>query len=349
MSEIDWQDYFTQQAAICRSNGSPLYADLLPFLARDHAAGGVTARLFADWHENPFLSGVGLRLLGGVHRLVLEGQLPDLARHYPSAGGTPVFPEAAEAFLEAVAGNFEPLRARLDEPVQTNEVRRSAALLGGFLEAAAQTGLPLRQLEIGASAGLNQVWDHHHYRLGAHRWGDPRAALCLESEWSGPPPRLDVQPHVASRQGCDLSPIDLHQTGDRHRLESFVWPDQTERLERLRLAARALLAEDVRLEREGAADWVARQLRAPAEGETRILFHSVMWWYVDPAEQQRLTDTVMAAGEQASARQPLAWLRMESVSAERCEIRLHVWPGGEDRLLGTCGHHGQKIEWLAPA
>ena len=30
-----------------------------------------------------------LQLMGAVHRLVLEGRAPELARFYPSAGGTP--------------------------------------------------------------------------------------------------------------------------------------------------------------------------------------------------------------------------------------------------------------------
>ena len=52
-------------------------------------------------------------------------------------------------------------------PPQTNEVLRSAALLGGFLTVAEETGLPLRCLELGSSAGLNQSWDAYGYRLGA--------------------------------------------------------------------------------------------------------------------------------------------------------------------------------------
>jgi hypothetical protein len=50
-------------------------------------------------------------------------------------------------------------RPLVDDPVQTNEPARSAGLLGGFLEIARRTGLALRLLEVGASAGLNLRFD----------------------------------------------------------------------------------------------------------------------------------------------------------------------------------------------
>ena len=62
-----------------------------------------------------------------------------------------------ERFVEFVYMDHEP---------QTNEVRRSACLIGGFLTIARESGLPLRCFEVGASAGLNQLWDRFHYRLG---------------------------------------------------------------------------------------------------------------------------------------------------------------------------------------
>jgi len=73
----------------------------------------------------------------------------------------------------------------------------------------AATGLPLRLLEIGASAGLNLRWDHF--------------------------PFLDVPVtiRVAERRGCDLNPMDPTLDESRAALLCFVWPDQTERLQLL--------------------------------------------------------------------------------------------------------------------
>src|SRR5262249_62273693 len=118
------------------------------------------------------------------------------------------------------------IRASLGANVQTNEVRRSAALLGGFLRVARETGLPLRLREIGSSAGLNLAWDRYRYELGPHRWGDPRAALVLAADWTGPAPDLAAKVRIASRAGCDVAPLDARDPATRQRLEAVGWPEQ---------------------------------------------------------------------------------------------------------------------------
>src|SRR6185437_26036 len=100
-----------------------------------------------------------------------RGDAPDLAAHYPSVGGTPHGPWPA--FLATLREHGDELRRRLDDPIQTNEIARCAPLLGGFLEVAGTTGLPLRLLEIGSSAGLNLRFDRYRYQLGAETWGPP--------------------------------------------------------------------------------------------------------------------------------------------------------------------------------
>ena len=138
-----------------------------------------------------------LLLLAAIHRMVLEGQLPGAARFYPSAGGQADEEALWPHLLEAIPHAAPPAC------VQTNEVERSRALLPGFLEVVRHTGLPLRLLEIGASAGLNLRWDQF--------------------------PFLDVPAtiRVAERRGCDLNPIDPTLDESRAALLCFVWPDQT--------------------------------------------------------------------------------------------------------------------------
>ena len=333
-----------EQVKQCAEMGSQLYAELLSRAAADLDAGGVVARLLADWRGHPVLDALPMRLMGAAHWLVLEGSAPELATHYPSVGGRPELPEAADAFIAVLENHEDWVRARLDEPVQTNEVRRSAALLGGFLHLAETTGLPLRLFEIGASAGLNLFWDHHRYALGPHRWGNPQARLRLETDWRGPAPALDAPLRVVARRGCDLSPVDLSDPGDTRRLESFLWADRPERLDRFRSAADVVRRADLEVERGAASLWLERVLE-PAPGTTSVLFQSVMWWYLSEAERAGVTRAVHAAGERSRGDAPLAWLRMEGASLKQAELRVSLWPGGEDRLLGTCEFHGAWVRW----
>ena len=140
---------FRLQAGGCRLFGSPLYAAMLEKGLADVESRGPVARFLEDWQGDPVRGFLPLRLLGAVHERVLSGQAPELARHYPSAGGR-ADPEAAwQAMLRVIEEQGDALRPRLANFPQTNEVRRCAGLLGGFLEIAARTGLPLRLREIG--------------------------------------------------------------------------------------------------------------------------------------------------------------------------------------------------------
>jgi hypothetical protein len=126
---------------------------------------------------------LGLRLLGAVHRLVLEGRLPELAREYSRPDPDPA--EVWRLFAEALSEHAGALRPLIERTVQTNEVGRSAALLPGFLRIAQHTGLPLRLLEVGCSAGLNLRWDRYRYEAGDFAWGPCDSPLRLGFALSG--------------------------------------------------------------------------------------------------------------------------------------------------------------------
>lgn len=343
---------FEIQSGACATFGSPFSAAILDRAGRDIEAGGPLAKLLTPWRGLSTRALVGeaiaIRWLGAAHDLVLSDQHPTLAKTYP-APDRPGDAEAAwSALREAMTTSPERFAAFMSHEPQTNEVRRSACLLPGFLTIARETAFPLRLFEIGASAGLNQLWDRYHYDLGpAGAWGDPASPVRLGAAWSGGAPPLDAPLSVLSRAACDRKPVDIRDPVARRRLEAYVWAGQFERLARLEGAIAVSLATDVRVEAEDAVSWTARRA-APEAGTATVLFHSIFWQYLPADTQAALTAAVGDHGARARAAAPFAWLRMEPPPTNLAvvELRLTLWPGGEDRLLARVHPHGAAVEWL---
>jgi len=131
---------FRLQAGWCAKLGSPLYATLLERIAADVEAEGSMWSALEPYIGEPRRSLLPLRFMAALHRRALAGQLPNLAKCYPSCGGVA---DAEQAWIALQRG-----------PLPEKLVTRSFALLPGFLKIACRTSLPLRLLEIGCSAGL---------------------------------------------------------------------------------------------------------------------------------------------------------------------------------------------------
>jgi len=355
MKPLDAGDLPTRlrlQSGHCLRLGSPLYADLLQQAADDAEEGGPVAELLRGHEGDPVNSMLALRLMGAVHRRVLEGALPDLEPFYRQSGvpydriagkrNTADREAAWPAFRRAVIDDAEALRRLLDRPVQTNEVGRCAALLPGFLAVAGETGMPLRLLEVGASAGLNLRWDRYRYEAEGFSWGDPDSSVRLRFQIEG---EL-LQPTevtVAERRGCDRSPIDPTREDGRLTLLSYLWPDQAHRVERVRAALDLAAEVPVAIDRAGGGEWVGTQLAERREGVATVVFHSIVMQYLGEEERGRFEERMREAGARADAAAPLAWLRMEP-AGERAEVRLTLWSGGEDRVIARAGYHGDLVE-----
>ena len=337
---------FDLQVGWCSNLGSPFTAKALSLLRDDLAQGGPTAELLGSWPGDPLADALPLRLAAALHALVLTDAAPDLAACYP-----PFHSDSRDrlwqALNEVLTRHDHMIRQFLTSPPQTNEVGRSAVLIGGFLTVAALTGLPLRVLEIGASAGLNLNFDRYRYRLGSSSWGDPDSPVVLAPDWTGGQPPLSVPLRIAERAACDRAPVDLADPAQRLRLRAFVWADQTERLERLEAAIALARREGITVQRADAAHWVPEQLAIAAQGRATVLIHSIMWTYVPPPDQAGIAAAIAAAGRRATDEAPLAWLRFEpSGTPSGPELSLTTWPGERHRRLATATAHGHRVEWL---
>ena len=71
------------QQQSCGKLHSRFYSDLLGCALADCEAEGPFWNVLDAWSGNPMTALLPLRILGGLHDLVLSGRAPELAAHYP--------------------------------------------------------------------------------------------------------------------------------------------------------------------------------------------------------------------------------------------------------------------------
>lgn len=345
-ADADIAGAFETQRRWCARLDSPFYAGLMDWAAADWRAGGAVREALPGWRGDPVRDLVALRLAGALHALVLGGRAPALAALWPPhrEAFDPV--QAGTAASQALRDNRQHVAEVLASAPQTNEVGRSAALLGGLARVAQRTGLPLAVREIGASAGLNLLWHRYGYALGTQRWGDPASGVRIESDWRGAAPALPPRIDLLDSAGSDLAPIELRDEAAAQRLAAYVWPDQQARLQRLQAAIALARAEGLAVERAEAADWVERVLQARPAGAATVLMHTIVWQYLPRETQARIEQALQRHGARADDSRPLAWLRLEHAHGEAAAaLQLTLWPGSESHTLATSHPHGAWVDW----
>jgi hypothetical protein len=337
--------HFNEQAMFCDAYGSPFTGQLIRRFAEDLGSGGPVAALVGDWRSNPRADVLSLRLAGALHAAALDGREPALAQLYPNGRAEwrmdDVWP-VARAFL---AREHDWVAQFISSAPQTNEVRRSIALLAGFLTFAKNWQGPIDMFEIGASAGLNLNWDRFHYTTQSWTWGE-ESPVEISTDWNGAPPPIEARPHVRHRAACDLNPLDINDPAQLLRLRAYIWPDQAERLARFDGAVEFARQAHVKVDRADAAVWLQQKLSERARDAATIVYHSIFLQYPPRESRAAIVAAIREAGEAATPDAPLAWVRLEPEALTdrvrdslRMVLDITTWPGGERRILAyTDGH-----------
>ena len=343
---MDLEGALRLQARACAEHGSPMYGELCSRAADDLAAGGPVADVLAGVEtSDPVADAVALRLMGSVHRLVLERRAGELAAYYPSVGGTWESEAGWGAFRDLLAHRPGEVSAWLDRPPQTNEVGRASALYGALLHL--PRDLPVRLAELGASGGLNLRADRFCYLDDAGRsFGDDGSVVRLPGAWRGRGLEAWPELQVSERLGCDTRPVDVTTTEGRLALTSYVWADQGARLHRLRHAFEVAAQVPARVLDQDAASFMdGLEL---VEGTTTVVWHSVMWQYLPAQAQRAVVDRLEQLGGSATPTRRLAHVAVEPVQRDpepEFLVVLRTWPGGEEQVLGETVPHGVPTTW----
>jgi hypothetical protein len=265
--------------------------------------------------------------------------------HYLVLGGQASWADVRAALVE----QREFLRRFIaEQAVQTNEVQRSWMLLPCFLEAVRRLGIEeLDLIELGSSAGLNLVWDRFCYRYAGGSWGTDTAPLELSGDERRPVPErlLQIIPRVRSRAGIDVSPVDVTSDDGARLLKSFVWPDQTWRLELLDRAIEAVRADPPELVRGDVVEELPRLLARRRHDALTLVYQTAVLGYL-AAEGVK---AVYAALDEAAGAGPLAYVGTHQPAPDvhtHYGLWLRVWPA-ERELVAEADFHGAWIDWAA--
>lgn len=342
-----WQEAFAHQTRACRELGSGLTARICEALTRIIAADqGPVGRRVRTWPGDPAVGAdsLPLRLCGALHALALSGHAPDLARAYAMGGGTQLDLDISNEIK--MHGNH--ILDFIESPPQTNEVGRSAVLIAAarFLTGLLP-GTRFDLLELGASAGLNLNFPLYSLVDEQGSWvamaGEAVPQVRLMPRWRGTPPSAAAL-KVGEARGVDLNPLD--PAADGFRLMAYVWPDQQDRLARLRAALAVAAAHPPCVDRGDAGEWLESRLAGSA-AHGRLVYHTVAAQYFPQATRDRIEATLQQAGARANAAQPLAHFAMENDGGDGAGLRLRLWSGGAMRAwdLGRADFHARWIDW----
>ncbi len=300
-----------------------------------------------------------ITFFSAVNFLLLRDQTHPLADFYPSLREQPRSAEAVYPFFR----NFcltheEELRALLPTMrLQTNEVTRCANLLPAFHLIFRRGGhVPLVLIELGASAGLNLLWDSYGYTYQTETeqayWVNASSApVQLHCTLQGPhvPLFLTQIPPIARRVGIDLHPLDITSEQDVRWLRACIWPEETHRYTLLDAAIAQAKQHPPELVAGDAADLLPAMLEGLPWDQTVCLWHSYALRQGPVAVRERIQQVLI----EQSLRRTIYRVSLEMEPGEWEAPRLELFTYHQGRCvsydwLATCDVHGSQMCWRSP-
>lgn len=275
-------------------------------------------------------------LFAAVHHLVLSHPASDLARHYQSVTAEPTESDPEVDFIEFVLGHREEIGELIaTRRTQTNEIGRSSLVLRLLWELSSTGCERIGLLDVGCSAGLNLLLDHYTHRFtcdtsdrGAAagqdaawtpvEWtadegstdGPVRPTVALECSLRGLPRPEPHRVAIVERLGIDPEPIDIADTDSTRWLEACVWPDQIDRLARLRGALSIARSSPPPVRRSDAVSGLVQGLEFVGANPTvlPVVINTWVLAYLTESERREYARLIDDLGNQRD----LTWIYVEA-------------------------------------
>ncbi len=298
-------------------------------------------------------------LFAAVHYLLLSGTEHELAAIYEASQVKRSRDRAAAVFAD-FCDQYEDeiVEVMKSRSIQTNEVNRMIAFLPAFMYVYRRAHRPLALIELGASAGLNLLFDRYRYDyVNGPAIGLPGAAVRLHSNLRAGRPTFDeAAPPVDYRIGVDLEPLDLGDEDALTWLRACIFAGDVPRDLRLRAAADLAQREWVDVLKGDAVELLPSMLQEVPPHTELCIFNSWMMGWMPADERDRLMELMAALG----ARRPIWWLTYEQTGkvpnldapeggdARDSLLALHHCTSGgiQSHVFARVHPHGTWLEWF---
>ncbi len=286
-----------------------------------------------------------------VNYLLAQNKDEELTKFYPNAGG--IF-EANNETIIALKKFCEKYREEIllllkTRLVQTNEIKRCALLLPALYYIADQltTKANIALIDLGASAGLNLMLDKICIQYSDNTIVGPENSLlklrCTTSSSLTSVFQKNIS--IVSRLGIDRNPIDLRDSDEQQWSLALIWPDQLERIERLKNAIVLINDNLVKLIKGNGNDVLADILSTYSEDQTICIMHSFTLNQFSQEEKAEFYSILKKSSEARDIWQ----ISLEWMKSEHPELEVSLYRNGEVKSvhkLAECQQHGDWIKHI---
>jgi hypothetical protein len=322
-------------------NSSPLYEHLSLAIAKDPQMLSLAAHC-RKGERAPNL------FFAAVHLLLLKGTRYPLSLYYQGLSGSSLgtddpYPTFRSFCLEYDEEIRSLISARM---VQTNEVRRCVAIMPALILVSREAkGRPLYLVEIGASAGLNLLWDRYAYDYGETlQCGDIDSPVQIKCAVKGKsiPPLPERFPEVSARVGIDVNPLDVNHPEATLWLRALVWPEDEERAELLQQAVQVTRQNPPTLIRGDGVESLPAVIEAVPKDSVLCIIR--MFTPIAPISRHRLSCLISSYG----AKRDVFVVSSKSHGRDESELLLRSFVNGitTEKCVAYFQNHGAWIEWL---
>ena len=255
-------------------------------------------------------------------------------------------PSTAQAFAAWLHQHWAAVRETvLARSTQTNEAARSAYLT----VALARIPGPIALLEVGAAAGTCLVPDHYRYVFttgGTRSELVPRhdaGHVTITCELNGVAAPT-AMPDIVWRHGIDLNPVSLDDADEVAWLQTLVWPEHTERRERLERALQTVAEARPAITRGDLRDDLTALVADAPNDATLVVAHSAVFAYLSPDDRMHAAASLRTLADHVvslEGRDVLPHVRLDPRDVERAERLFVLALDGEP--LGLAAPHGGRL------